>query len=1301
MNHEPGRDALDSLTAFVPVRLVDRLAASGQLAPGAIAELRVVILLADISNFTGTAERLVSRDGADGASQLVRVLQACLGPMIETASAFGGEVLAIRGDSLMVWWPLDAAGCDEDTVRHASSCAAALHVAFQAIPEAKTEGLGLHLGLASGPMLACAVGGIDGQSELVFGGQVVKDACIAMNQAAAGASVASQAFWDRRPDGVEGIPTVNGFVGLTRLPMPHKYAASDGAEAPSTAAWRSYLPAAVWEAQVNQDQMTLLPRMRIVTALFCRIHGLDPSRRAGMGALQSLVLAAQRVAAEHGGVLDRVNVDECGVFLILFFGLPVQQRWVPAGAGVDTAVVLSDQLAAEGFRCSIGLATGEALCSVIGQRQRSHFTCHGAPPNLAARYMEFIENGIACDDTTARDAGERHDFEHRQPASLKGLPVRQSFNRWLRVHDVDASATRLAGRETEISDLMRRALRAMRGGTREEVALVGPLGFGKTRLVDEFARRVVASGLQTLVLSGSRGAEGRAMAAWDARRVDGRPESRGGDPATLLPASVSGQGMVVILDDAADVDAASAARLRDAVSAIPTGLTVRVLRASEFTPACDGGRPISAPLLLGPLTVEGTGQLLRAASGGARPAASLIEEVHRLTAGHPLLTGAVVEALRLNQLEPDAIARGWVNGFGPHGAPAILRRAGALLLDALPSNARQLLLLLACADCRCSAEELRQLSPWPAPAGYLEGGAGAALDAGLVRTTEIDGAFEQVVPMMRLVVREYLSASERREIHCRIVGHAWHETSALARLSPSARAEHHMQAGQIRESAMCLAQAAESAHARGAYAEALPLFERLLDLSQAVNPPLPAAHRAVWLVRIGRCQASLGQLGQAGKTARDALDLLGHPLPTGTVGWLGRLFAGVGSHLMPRFARSAAPSKEHAAALAEAIDVFTVATYFSAEPLPLLASNLFAVRVADQAGIPEAAARAAAVVGYMCGLFRMHTMARGWFDRTQRACVEAGDTVGEHSTLGGRTMYEIGFARWGAARTSAARALALCRRAGEPDDIETALTLSGLLEHYAGDFARSLAEFASVRDAAKSRGNLQHTAWGAYGMAQNLIVQGRSAEALPLLLEAAELLLQVDDRHSDLICSGLLSLVHLHLGDYARARQEALRAVAVAEGLAPNNFGSFAGYHAPATTLLALWGRALRFAPDEAPALESATASALSNLMRYARLFPVAGPRLKLLEGWAAQRRGQLALARRLWDAGLSAAGAGALPYDAGCLHWSLSRLDAHDSELHRIGARRLLSQCGGVPLLVEFGSNEIAFSQLSLERST
>lgn len=1299
MNHEPGRDALDSLTAFVPVRLVDRLAASGQLAPGAIAEMRVVILLADISNFTGIAERLVSRDGADGAAELVRVLQACLGPMIETASAFGGEVLAIRGDSLMVWWPLDTAVRDRDMVWHASSCAAALHVAFKATPEAKTEGLGLHLGLASGPMLACAVGGIDGRSELVFGGQVVRDACIAMNQAAAGASVASKAFWDRKPDGVEGIPTVNGFVGLTRLPMPHKYLASNGAEAPSTAAWRSYLPGAVWEAQVNQDQMTLLPRMRIVTSLFCRIHGIDPSRPSGMGALQSLVQSAQRVATEYGGVLDRVNVDERGVFLILFFGLPVQRRWVPAGAGMDAAVVLSDQLAAEGFRCSIGLATGEALCSVIGQRQRSHFTCHGAPPNLAARYMEFIENGIACDDTTARAAGERHDFEHRQPASLKGLPVRQSFNRWLRVHDVDAYATRLAGREAEISDLLGRALRATRVGTWEEVALVGPLGYGKTRLVDEFARRVVASGLQTLVLSGRSGAEGRSLAAWHARRIDGRPELRGGD-AAFVP-SASGQGIVVVLDDAADVDAASAARVRDAVSTIPTGLTVRVLRASELAPASDDGRPTLAPILLGPLTVEGIGQLLRAASGGVRPAASLIEEVHRLTAGHPLLAGAVVEALRLNQLEPDAIASGWVNGFGPQGGPAILRRAGAQLLDALPSNARQLLILLTCADCRCSAEELSQLSPWPAPAGYLESGAGAALDAGLIRTTEIDGTFEQVVPLMRSVVRGYLSASERREIHRRIVGHTWHETSALASLNPSARAEHHLQAGQIREGAMCLAQAAEAAYARGAYAEALPPFERLLNLSKAVNPPLPAAHRAVWLVRIGRCQASLGQLGQAGKTARDALDLLGHPLPTGTFGWLGGLFAGVWARLMPRFARSAAPSKEHAAAIADAIDVFTVATYFSAEPLPLLVSNLFAVGVAEEAGIPEAAARAAAVVGYMCGLLRMHSMARGWFDRTQRACVEAGDTVGEHSTLGGRAMYEIGFARWGAARTSAARALMLCRRAGEPNDIETALTLSGLLEHYAGDFARSLADFARVRDAAKSRGNLQHTAWGAYGMAQNLIVQGRSAEALPLLLEASELLLQVDDRHSDLICSGLLSLAHLHLGDYARARQEVLRAVAVAEGLVPNNFGSFVGYHAPATTLLALWGRALRFAPEEAPALESVTASALSNLKRYARLFPVAGTRLKLLDGWAAQRRGQLALARSLWDAGLSAAGAGSMPYDAGCLHWSLSRLDAHDSELHRICARRLLSQCDGVPLLVEFGSNEIGISQLSLERST
>ena len=96
----------------------------------------------------------------------------------------------------------------------------------------------------------------------------------------------------------------------------------------------------------------------------------------------------------------------------------------------------------------------------------------------------------------------------------------------------------------------------------------------------------------------------------------------------------------------------------------------------------------------------------------------------------------------------------------------------------------------------------------------------------------------------------------------------------------------------------------------------------------------------------------------------------------------------------------------------------------------------------------------------------------------------------------------------------------------------------------------------------------------------------------------------------------------------------------------------------------------------------------------------MAEPRLKLLQGWAAQRRGQIALARRRWKTGLIAARRDALPYDAGCLHWSLSQVDANGRTEHLEAANRLLSQCGGVPLLVEFGSNEILFSQFTLERS-
>jgi hypothetical protein len=183
-------------------------------------------------------------------------------------------------------------------------------------------------------------------------------------------------------------------------------------------------------------------------------------------------------------------------------------------------------------------------------------------------------------------------------------------------------------------------------------------------------------------------------------------------------------------------------------------------------------------------------------------------------------------------------------------------------------------------------------------------------------------------------------------------------------------------------------------------------------------------------------------------------------------------------------------------------------------------------------------------------------------------------------------------------------------------------------------------------------------------------------------------LVGVDDKHSALICSGLMSLAYLHCADYVRARESTLLAAAQAAQTLPNNFGSFAGYYSLATTLIALWGRALCFAPADAPGLRRETQVAMQYLTRYAMLFPVARPRLTLLRGWVHWRLGRRRRSHRAWQRSLAQSVQLQMPYEEALAHWSLQHSASADVERERHGrqAAALLARCTAVPLMVEVG---------------
>ena len=106
--------------AFVPQVLRRRLA-SGPASQPVIHESDAAVLFVDIAGFTALTERLAEK-GVSGAEEVKKILDLCVGPLVEAIAEHGGEVLKFAGDAVLAaWWEEP----DEDlptTVERAAAC---------------------------------------------------------------------------------------------------------------------------------------------------------------------------------------------------------------------------------------------------------------------------------------------------------------------------------------------------------------------------------------------------------------------------------------------------------------------------------------------------------------------------------------------------------------------------------------------------------------------------------------------------------------------------------------------------------------------------------------------------------------------------------------------------------------------------------------------------------------------------------------------------------------------------------------------------------------------------------------------------------------------------------------------------------------------------------------------------------------------------------------------------------------------------------------------------------------------------
>ena len=241
---------------------------------------------------------------------------------------------------------------------------------------------------------------------------------------------------------------------------------------------------------------------KTVTVVFCDLKGsTELGDRLDSEALREVLAlyfsAMKPVLEGHGGTIEKYIGDA----IMAVFGLPRMHeddalRAVRAAAEMGDALAELNVTLRARFGITLenrtGVNTGEVVTGEGGGAQR---LATGDTVNVAARLEQVAPVGeVLIGESTYRLVREAVEVVPVEPLTLKGKPEPVPAYRLLSV-TADVRSARptdrpLVGRDREIAALDAEFRRAVAGAECRLVTLLGEAGVGKSRLIEEFVRRL-------------------------------------------------------------------------------------------------------------------------------------------------------------------------------------------------------------------------------------------------------------------------------------------------------------------------------------------------------------------------------------------------------------------------------------------------------------------------------------------------------------------------------------------------------------------------------------------------------------------------------------------------------------------------------------------------------------------------------------------------------------------------------------------------------------------------------------------
>jgi len=537
-------------------------------------------------------------------------------------------------------------------------------------------------------------------------------------------------------------------------------------------------------------------------------------------------------------------------------------------------------------------------------------------------------------------------------------------------------------------------------------------------------------------------------------------------------------------------------------------------------------------------------------------------------------------------------------------------------------------------------------------------------------------------------VAEWIEQSNERnlESYYPLLAHHW---TQAAEAHDAARNEH-----AIRKAVEYLEKAGEQAMQNYSNKEAIQFFSTVLEWDAKLPKPegRDALRRhqlrsARWHSSLGLAYYGLGLLPDCNQHVREALILLGNPIPTKSaqfgLGLFPQIIRQMWHWYFPkRYIGSVKDAdREVAIEVARLYELMSRIYFYSNETLPIMYTVLRFLNEAEKVGTSPELASAYSNMGALAGIAQLHKLAETYVSRG----LAVAETVNQPSNLITVSVvtsaYKITVGKWDEVRERVEEAKAICEQLGDYrqwGDCTAMLGESALISgdlQYAGKIQKVLLD-----DARRRRSPL-HQCWGLLGVARNNIRMSHEADAIPMLEEALEILKETPNLASSIETNSQLALAHCRLGQDEAALTYIKHVLDLSANISPTVYSMNIGFAAVADACFELWEKALRAQPViDSEQYKLLSEKAIKPLRAFQGVFPIGQPVTPYYQGWYEWLTGKQEAALKSWNKGLEAAQKFNMPYEEGLLRVKLGARVKDDSQkLHFERAIQIFENMGAV----------------------